>query len=82
MKIQSLLLAVMLSMAASAFAGHCPMDMKEIDAALAKNPSLSTEQLATVKKLRAQGEAQHLAGKHGDSVGTLYEAMKILGLRQ
>mgnify|MGYP003529870783 CR=1 FL=1 len=38
-----------------AFAFHCPMDMKKIDEAMGKNPQLSAEQMAEVKKLRAEG---------------------------
>ena len=37
--------------------------MTAIDAALAKNPKLSAEQMAAVKKDRADGEALHKAGK-------------------
>jgi len=65
---------------ASAFAFHCPADMKKIDAALAKNPKLTAKQMADVKKFRADGEALHKAGKHQDSVDTLARAMKILGI--
>ena len=65
---------------AAAFAFHCPADMKKIDEALAKNPQLSAEQMAEVKKLRAQGEELHNAGKHQESVDTLAKAMKILGI--
>jgi len=57
------------------------MDMKAIDAALAKKPSLTTQQLADVKKYRAEGEALHQAGKHQESVDTLAKAMKILGIQ-
>jgi len=65
---------------ASAFAFHCPKDMKAIDAALAKKPSLSAAQMSEVKKYRAEGEALHKAGKHQESVDTLAKAMKILGI--
>jgi hypothetical protein len=71
--------ALMLA-SASAFAFHCPADMKKIDEALAKNPKLSTQQLADVKKYRADGEALHKAGRHQESVDTLGKAMKILGI--
>ena len=75
-------LAAALAFAAStAQAFHCPMDMAKIDAALAKNPKLSAEQLAQVKKYRAEGEAFHKAGKHQDSVDTLAKAMKILDIK-
>jgi len=71
--------ALMLA-SASAFAFHCPADMKKIDEALAKNPKLSAQQLADVKKYRTDGEALHKAGKHQESVDTLGKAMKILGI--
>jgi hypothetical protein len=71
--------ALMLA-SASAFAFHCPADMKKIDEALAKNPKLSAEQMADVKKYRADGETLHKAGKHQESVDTLGKAMKILGI--
>ncbi|MGB7543563.1 MAG: hypothetical protein WA373_12025 [Burkholderiales bacterium] len=65
----------------SAFAFHCPADMKKIDAALAKNPKLSAQQLGEVKKYRADGETLHKAGKHQESVDTLAKAMKILAIK-
>jgi len=65
--------------ATSAFAFHCPKDMKAIDAALPK-ANLSAEQMAEVKKLRAEGEAYHKAGKHQEAVDSLGKAMKILGI--
>ena len=69
-----------LLMASTAFAFHCPADMKKIDEAMAKSPKLTTEQMAEVKKLRAEGETFHKAGKHQESVDTLAKAMKILGV--
>jgi cytochrome c556 len=81
MKLRTLLAALALAAAsATAFAMHCPLDMKAIDEALAKKPSLSAEQLANVKKYRAEGEALHNAGKHQESVDTLAKARKILGI--
>ena len=65
----------------AAFAFHCPADMKKIDEALAKDPKLSAAQMADVKKLRAEGEASHKAGKHQESVDTLAKAMQILGVQ-
>lgn len=65
---------------ASAFAFHCPADMKKIDDALAKNPKLSAEQMTEVKRLRAEGERLHKEGKHQESVDTLGKAMKILNI--
>lgn len=62
----------------AAFAFHCPVEMKKIDDALAKNPKLTPEQMAEVKKYRSEGESLHKAGKHQESVDTLAKAMKIL----
>lgn len=69
-----------LAFSASALAFHCPADMKKIDEALAKNPKLSAEQMSEVKKLRADGESLHKAGKHQESTDTLGKAMKLLGV--
>lgn len=81
MKFRSLFAAAALALAAgTASANHCPADMKAIDAALAKKPSLTTAQLEEVTKLRAEGEALHKSGKHKESVESLGKAMKILGL--
>ena len=52
--------------------------MKAIDEAMSKNPKLSAEQMAEVKKYRAEGETLHKAGKHQESVDTLDKAKKIL----
>lgn len=73
-------LAAALLFSGAAMAFHCPQDMKKIDDALAANPSISAGQLATVKKLRAEGEALHAAGKHLESLNTLAEAIAILGI--
>ncbi len=73
--------AFSLALVGPAFAFHCPADMAKIDAALAENPQLSAEQLAEVKKRRAEGEALHNGGQHQDSVDTLAKAMEILGIK-
>ena len=73
--------AALIAVASSpALAFHCPKDMKKIDAALASSPSLTTEQMTQVTKLRAEGEAQHKAGSHQAAVDKLAEAMAILGI--
>ena len=75
-------LAALLAFTTSAaFAFHCPMDMRKIDEAMAKNPKLTPEQMADVKKYRAEGEAFHKQGKHQESVDTLAKAMKILNIK-
>jgi hypothetical protein len=75
------LAAAALTLSTAALAFHCPADMKKIDEALAKGPKLSAEQMAEVKKFRAEGEALHKAGKHQESVDTLAKAMKILNVK-
>ena len=75
-----MLFCTLLLASASAFAFHCPADMKKIDEALGKKPALSEAQISGVKKLRADGEALHKAGKHQESVDTLAKAMKLLGV--
>ena len=63
----------------SALAGHCPKDVKAIDAAL-KMTQISEAETSKVKALRDKGHADHNGGKHGDSIKSLHEAMKILGI--
>lgn len=82
MKKQAIALATALAFAsAGAFAMHCPKEMKSIDDALAKNPKLDAAKMAEVKKLRAEGEADHKAGKHKDSTDKLEKAMGMLGVK-
>ncbi|OOG24954.1 hypothetical protein B1C78_07735 [Thioalkalivibrio denitrificans] len=81
MKLKQILVTLALILTTSvAFAFQCPADMRQIDAALAQNPQLSSEQLAEVKKLREEGEALHNAGRHQESVDTLAKAKEMLGL--
>jgi hypothetical protein len=63
-----------------AFAHGCPGEMKAIDAKLATSPKLSDADMAKVKKLRADGEAAHAAGKHDESMKLLGEAKKMLAM--
>ena len=77
----SALAATLILASGSALAFHCPADMKKIDEAMSKNPKLSAEQMAEVKKFRAEGETLHKAGKHQASVDTLAKAMKILNVK-
>ncbi len=65
--------------ASPALAGHCPSDIKKIDAALA-DAQLSAEDLATVTALRDTGEKEHNKGSHGKSIQALHEAMALLGI--
>jgi hypothetical protein len=82
MKISSIVVALGVGLASSsAYAFHCPADMKKIDEAMSKNPKLSSAQVAEVKKYRADGESLHKAGKHQESVDTLAKAMKLLNIK-
>lgn len=47
---------------------------------LSRMPDLSAEKTAEVKSLRDEGDAQHKAGQHKESVETLQKAKDILGL--
>ena len=71
---------VLAAMSATAYAGHCPVDMKAIDAALTSNTKLTAEQTAQVKTLRAEGEAAHKSGDHAGSMQKLAQAKQILGI--
>jgi hypothetical protein len=63
-----------------AVANNCPREMKAIDEALPA-AKLSAAQLDEVKKLRADGEAQHKAGKHDESMASLNKAKSMLGIK-
>ena len=78
---KSLLLALALAFASStAFASGCPKEMKAIDDAL-PTAKLDAAKMGEVKKLRADGEAEHKAGKHADSMATLGKAKAMLGIK-
>ena len=74
------LMTVLALFSSAAMAGSCPRLMKEIDAAL-PTAKVGAAQMAEVKKLRADGEASHKAGKHADSEASLKKAKQILGLK-
>ena len=63
-----------------ALAHNCPNEMKAIDAALPK-ADLPPARIAEVKKLRAQGEELHKAGKHDESMAALGKAKRTLGIK-
>lgn len=76
---KALALAALALFSSMAVAGTCPKLWKQVDAAL-PSAKLSASQMAEVKKLRADGEALHKAGKHGDSEAALNKAKKMLGI--
>lgn len=79
MKKLAMVLVGLVFVASSAFAFHCPKDMKKIDEAL-PNAKVSAAQMTEVKKLRAEGEKLHKEGKHKESLEALEKAEKILGI--
>jgi hypothetical protein len=81
MKLRMFVAAATLAFSSLALANHCPQEMKKIDDALAKSPKLTAAQMSDVKKLRAEGEAQHKAGKHAESLDALEKAKKILNVQ-
>jgi len=62
-----------------AFAHGCPGEMKKIDERL-PSAKLAPAELSKVKDLRAKGEQLHKDGKHAESMSTLGEAKKLLGI--
>jgi hypothetical protein len=65
---------------ALAYAHNCPNEMKAIDAKLNTATDVSPENMAKVKSLRAEGEKYHKEGKHAESMKSLGEAKKLLGI--
>jgi hypothetical protein len=76
---KALLLAALALFSSMAVASTCPKLWKQVDAAL-PSAKLNAAQMAEVKKLRADGEALHKAGKHGDSEAALNKAKQMLGI--
>lgn len=77
---KTVLFAALALVSTVAFAGSCPVHMKAIDEALPK-AKLDAAKSAEVKKLRSQGEAEHKAGKHAESMASLMKAKGILGIK-
>ena len=61
-----------------ALAGHCPQDVKKINAAMSK---MSGMKMSEAKDSAAKGLALHKSGKHGESIKVLHAAMKDLGIK-
>lgn len=73
----TLLLASLL-LSTPLWAMHCPADMAKIDEILKNDPPSDQKVLVEVRKLRAEGEALHKAGKHEESVKVLGQALQLL----
>ncbi len=61
-----------------AYAGHCPKDVKKINASMSK---LSKDKMMMGKDAATKGLALHKAGKHGESIKLLHAAMTDLGIK-
>ncbi|MEQ8504332.1 MAG: hypothetical protein RIB80_03330 [Rhodospirillales bacterium] len=70
--------AALVLLAAPAHAGNCPNLWKAFDEAVGSSTAPKKD-IAKAQGLRAKGEAMHKAGKHGESVKALEEAMKLIG---
>ena len=77
---RKLVMVLGLLLAGAAWATNCPNEMKEIDAKLQAQPQLSKADADKVAKLRADGEKFHKEGKHAESMKSLGEAKKLLGI--
>lgn len=76
---KAILAVLLLSVSALASAHNCPNEMKAIDAKLS-SASVSAEDQAKIKALRAEGEKLHKEGKHAESMKALGETKKMLGI--
>ena len=63
---------------APALAGHCPKDVKKINAAMSK---MVDKKMSMAKDVAAKGLALHKSGNHGESLKILHAAMKDLGIK-
>ena len=69
--------AILVIFSTPVFAFYCPLNVKAIDANVAK-ANISAAERAEVKALRDEGERLHNAGDHQGSVVELAKAMRIL----
>ncbi|MDH3234096.1 MAG: hypothetical protein OEQ29_11295 [Alphaproteobacteria bacterium] len=70
--------ALVIGLAAPAWAGSCPGMSKQVSAGLAKS-KLPAAKKAEITKLRDQGDMLHRTGKHAQSVAVLKRALSMLG---
>lgn len=62
------------------YGSRLPWRNEKIDNAL-PTAKLTPQNMTKVKELRAKGEEQHKAGQHKESMNTLAEAKKIVGVQ-
>ena len=77
---KTILAVLLLSVSTLASAHSCPKEMKAIDDKLSSTSGISAENMAKIKALRADGEKFHKEGKHDESMKSLQEAKKLLGM--
>lgn len=77
---KTLLTVLLLSASSLVLAHNCPNEMKTIDAKLSSASGVSADNMSKVKTLRAEGEKFHKEGKHAESMKSLQEAKKLLGI--
>ena len=65
-------------LSAPALAGHCPKDVKKINAAMSK---MGDKKMMMAKDAAAKGLALHKAKKHGESIKVLHAAMDKYGIK-
>ena len=70
---------ILLALAGPAFANQCPALIMKAEEAM-KTATLDDATKATVTADIAEGKVLHDAGKHGESVAKLNEALKLLGM--
>ncbi len=75
----ALTLALILGLAAPAFAGNCPVVIGEIEEAL-KTATLDEATMTQVTALLDTGKTAHDAGDHAASMAALDEAKVLLGV--
>lgn len=77
---KNVLAVLLFSVSSLALANNCPNEMKAIDAKMSTASGISAENMAKIKTLRAEGEKYHKEGKHDQSMKSLNEAKKLLGI--
>ena len=72
---------VLAAVSTPAYAGHCPKDVAAIDEALVKGSSVSRLGQIQIRQLRDKGSNLHKAGKHGEALEALHQAMGLLDIK-
>lgn len=72
-------IAILAGLAAPAFAGECPSLIQKAEEAM-KAAALDEAAMNKVMEHIALGKTQHDEGKHDESVGTLNDALQLLGV--